>query len=118
MDLVQAPELELGGWRVGIEQDRGALAAKLVDGCKWATNALLARAGVPTVAMARPVGARLIADGAAEEFQGLDVALSGEEHASAAVVPDRAGSGLAVSSLDLSQVVIAEQELNTLAGTA
>src|SRR5260370_3401148 len=108
MDLVPTPELELGGRCVGIEQDRRAQAAELVDGCQRAPDPLLARAGVPTVAIARAVGARLVADGAAKELQGLDVALPREQDASAAVVPNRARGCLAVASFDLSQIVIAE----------
>src|SRR6266852_3636176 len=117
-DLVPALELELGGRRVGIEQDRRAQAAELVDGCQGATHPLLTRAGVPTVAIARAVGARLVADGAAEELESLDVALSRKQDASTAVVPDRSSGCLAVASFDLSQVVVAEQELDSLARSA
>src|SRR5260370_12457360 len=118
MDLVPTPELELGGRRVRIEQDRRAQAAELVDGCQRAPDPLLTRAGVPTVVIVRAVGAGLVADGAAEELQGLDVALSREQYASAAVVPDRSCGCFAIAGFDLGQVVVAEQELDALARAA
>src|SRR5260221_10916373 len=118
MDLVPAPELELGGRRVGIEQDRRAQTAELVDRCQRAPDPLFTRAGVPTVAIVRSVGARLVADGAAEELESLDVALSWEQDTSAAVVPNRARGCVAVPSFDLRQIVITEQELDPLARAA
>src|SRR6266704_1352562 len=68
--------------------------------------------------MLRAIGSCLIADGATEEFERFDVALTGQEDAGAAVVPDRARRCLAIPRLDLSQVVVAEQELDALARPA
>ncbi len=68
--------------------------------------------------MIRAISARLVTNGSAEELKGLDVTLAGEQHARAAVVPDRARGSFAVAGLDLSQVVVTEQELDALAWTA
>ena len=81
-------------------------------------DTLLGRVRTSCVAVAEPIGARLVADGAAELLEGRQIALAGEEKASAAVVPDRASLLAAVAGFDLGQVVEAEQELDSLARTA
>src|SRR5260370_33877171 len=68
--------------------------------------------------MSRAIGTRFVTDSAAEEFEGLDVTLTRQQHSGAAVVPDRACGSFAVGRFDLSQVVVTEQELDALAGTA
>src|SRR5207244_3068903 len=76
------------------------------------------RARVASVAVLHAVSARLIADGAAELFERGQVALAGEEEASPTVVPDRSRLFPAVARLDLGEVVEAEEELDTLPGSA
>src|ERR1700693_4700631 len=68
--------------------------------------------------MAHFVGARLVADRAAELLQRRHVTLTGEQEASPAVVPDRAGFFAAVTGFDLGQVVKAEEQWDALPGTA
>ena len=60
----------------------------------------------------------MVADRLRELHQGARVALAGEEQAGAAVVPDRARGYFAVAGFDLGEVVVAEEELDALAGAA
>ncbi len=67
--------------------------------------------------MLHAVGARLVADGAAELLQGCQIALAGEEKARAAVVPDGSSLLAPVAGFDLSEVMEAEEELDPLPRT-
>src|SRR5487761_758481 len=82
------------------------------------SEALLRGVRAAGVAVLDAIGARLVADGAAEMLERDQVALAGEEQAGAAVVPDGARRLAAVAGFDLGEVVEAEQELDALTGSA
>jgi hypothetical protein len=95
-----------------------AKAADVVGAAQWTSGALLRRARNATVAVAETVGSGFVADGATEVLESDQVALTGEEQARSAVVPDRARFFATVAGFDLGQVVETKQELDTLPWTA
>src|SRR5438093_54401 len=88
-DLVPAPELNARRRRVGVKQGGVALAAEFVGADQRAPDSLLARARAPTIRVMGDVDAGLVTDRAAEQLQGLQVALARKEEPRPAVVPDR-----------------------------
>src|SRR5450759_928501 len=118
LDLVPAAELKPRRRIIRVEQHHLGHPPQLIDRCERLAHSLLDRAREPRVRLPRAVKARLVADGTCKKLKRPDVALAREQHASAAVVPDRSGLLGAVARLDLSQVVVAEQELDALAWTA
>ena len=115
--LVPPAKLELGRRRVRIKEDRLGLASEFIHSRERSADALFAGTGAPAIRVLEVEDVRLIADAPAEELERLEVALTGEQEPSPAVVPDRACVLGAIRSLDLGQVVEAEEELNALAGT-
>src|SRR5438093_13604960 len=117
-DLVPAPELNARRRRVGGGQNGVALAAEFVGADQWAPDSLLARARAPTIRVMGDVDAGLVTDRAAEQLQGLQVALARKEESRPAVVPDRPRRLGAIAGFELGEVVVAEQELDALARPA
>src|ERR1051326_8006559 len=75
-DLVPAPRSDQRRRSVGVEQHRLAQAAQVVGAHQRPADALFGQTGVASVGVIRPIHPRLVADGAAELVQGLQVALA------------------------------------------
>src|SRR5207247_2561007 len=103
---------------VAVEEKRFAHTAQLVHRREWLADALFHRARRTGVRLSRPEQARFVADCPREDLKGADVALSRQQETSAAVVPNGARLFLAVSTLELSEVVVAEEQLDALPRTA
>src|SRR5438046_4662655 len=117
-NLVPTTQLELRGRGVGVDEDRAVLTAELVDGGERPPDTLLARRGPPAIGVLGAINARLVADRAAEEVERFQVTLARQEEASSTVVPDRPRGLRPVAALDLGEIVVAQQELDSLARSA
>src|SRR5713101_8332528 len=102
-NLIPAPELQASGWRRGVDEHCFAEPAQVVRAGKRSPGSLFGRARIARFAVLHSVGARLVADGAAELLQRGEVALAGEQQPGPAVVPDRSCLLSAVAGLDLGE---------------
>src|SRR5881394_2640165 len=100
-NLVPSTEVKPRWGGVRIEKDRLVLTAEFIDRGEGAPYPLLARARTPAIVVLGSEDPGLVADGAAEELQRLEVALTWQQDPRPAVVPDRPRRLRAVAGLDL-----------------